>query len=406
MSGQLIFNEESMISGNIFKFEQRLQSHVNKYVENGAILTTYYSIRENSITVDRGLQDIDQLFGKKSPLRYNKIKNLPLYGFDQANPDNNDDMQIEDINVEGDCIILPSTIVPKQSDFFQLNHLKMTALFQVTSVTYDSMKPEGYYKIHYRLISTSDETLQDLQEHVEETYSVELNAIGSDINPIIQEDEFQYRKQVHQMVNQMITNYRAMYYNQRHNCFLYHDHKTGLDWFDMCGNQFMAKYSLANMENGGNVIVLHDKLQDSQFTLRYMNSVYNWLELGAPERLLRKFYFILTDAEGYSFSSFARWEDGDVQVIQPIPTQEAKINFQQYSFFDDATFNALMDKDHEPVNEYEKLIWKYIHKTNQLTFRDVSLYTADALINCVRHIDTFLYTPIIIYIIREILRMN
>ena len=39
MPGQLIFNEENMINGNIFKFEQRLQSHVNKYVENGAILT-------------------------------------------------------------------------------------------------------------------------------------------------------------------------------------------------------------------------------------------------------------------------------------------------------------------------------------------------------------------------------
>ena len=74
MAGQLIFNEETMINGNIFKFEQRLHSQVNKYIDNGSILSTYYSQRENSITVDRGLQDIDQLFGEKSPLRYNKIK--------------------------------------------------------------------------------------------------------------------------------------------------------------------------------------------------------------------------------------------------------------------------------------------------------------------------------------------
>ena len=147
MPGQLIFNEENMINGNIFKFEQRLQSHVNKYVENGAILTTYFSQREDATTVDRGTQDIDQLFGKQSPLRFNKILNFPLYGFGKANPDNSDELQIEDINVEGDCVILPSTIVPKPMDFFMVNHLKMKGIFQVVSIQYDSMKVEGYYII-------------------------------------------------------------------------------------------------------------------------------------------------------------------------------------------------------------------------------------------------------------------
>ena len=407
MAGQLIFNEESMINGNIFKFEQRLQTHLNKYIENGgATLSTYYSQRENSVTVDRGMQDIDQLFGHKSPLRYNKINNLPLYGFGQANPENTDELQIEDINVEGDCILLPSTIVPRQSDFFQLNHLKMNALFQVTSVNYDSMKPNGYYKIHYRLISTSEETIQSVQSQVIETYCTELNAIGSDINPIIREDQFQYRNQVIQMVNQMISNYRALYYNSRHNCFLYHHPEMGLDWFDMCGNEFMAKHSIMNIENSCNVLVLHNKLRDSQLPLYYSNSIYNWIEIGAPVHMVRKFFFNLIYADSYPYSSFSRWEDGDIQVIQPLSNQQEKINNQKYSFFDNTTFTSLLDKNNEPIGEYEKLIWKYMYRPNQLTINDVSLYTGDALINSVRHIDTFLYTPIIIFIIRKILRMN
>lgn len=406
MVGQLIFNEDSYINDNIFKFEQRLNSPVNKYIENGAILSTFFTQHENASTVDRGIQDIDQLFGNKSPLRYNKIINFPLYGFGQANPDNTDEMQIEDINVEGDCTILPSTIVPKQSDFFQINHLKMTALFQVTSVNYDSMKPNGYYKIHYRLISTSDETIRGLQNQVVATYHTDLNAIGTDTNPIIREDDFHYRRQVQKMVNQMITSYRALYYNKKHNCFLYHHPEMGLDWFDMCGNEFMAKYSIMNMENSGNVIVLHDKLQESQMALYYSNSVYNWIELGAPARMIRRFFFNLIYAEGYPYSSFARWEEGDIQIMQPLANQQEKINYQKYSFFDDTTLNALLDEHHEPINEYEKLIWKFMYKPNQLTIKDVSLYTADALINSVRHLDTFLYTPIIIYIIRTILGMN
>lgn len=405
--GQLIFNEESMINGNIFKFEQRLQSHMNKYVENGAILTEYFAQRENATTVDRGIRDIDQLFGQNSPLRFNRIENFPLYGFGQTNPDNTDEQQIEDINVEGECIILPSTIVPKPMDFFRINHLKMNAIFQVTSVTYDSMKVEGYYKIHYRLHSTSDETLTNLMKQTVETYHTDLNAIGSDINPIIQKDDYVLRVQILQMINKMIDAYRALFYNDKHNCFIYHDHQTGLDYFDLCGNEFMAKHSIMNYDNGSNVIMLNDKVIERQMPYYYNNSIYNWIELGCPQSMLQKFYYIENLAEGYPYSSFERWGDGDIRVMQPIPLQSVGINMQDKTYFDEAQFKAFLDKEHEPYgSEYDKLMWKFINKNASLSIKDVSLHTADALISSVKERDIFLYTPIAIYIMRQILAMN
>lgn len=406
MDGQLIFSEKEFLDGNIFQFEQRLHSHVNKYIQGGAILSTYFSQQGNATTVDRGTRDIDQLFGKQSPLRFSKISNFPLYAFGPTNPDNTDENQIEDITVEGDFIVLPSTTVPNVFDFFILNHLKMTALFQVTSVTYDSMKIDGFYKIRYRLISTEDETIQKLNNQVVEKYSVDLNAVGSNLNPVIQEDEFIHKKQVQQMVSQMIMSYRALYYNERHNCFLYHHPDMGLDWFDLCGNEFMAKHSIMNNENSTKVIILNSKIRDIQLSLFYNNSIYNWLELGAPARMLQNFHFILNYADGYPYSSFVKWNDGDIQVMQPLGLHQVGVNFREYSFFDADQLAAFIDVNHEPTSYYEKLIWKYIHYPNQLKITDVSLYTADSLISSIRHIDTFLYTPIVIYIIRAILGMN
>lgn len=403
---QLIFSEENLINDNIFKFEQRLQSHVNKYIEGGAILTTYIHQDENSTTVDRGTQDIDQLFGNKSPLRFNEIKNFPLYGFGQTNPDNTDENQIEDFNVEGECIILPSTITPNVFDFFIINHLKMKALFQVTAVNFDSMKVEGYYKIHYRLYSTETETIDTMYKQVIGYYSMDLNAVGSTTNPVIQDDEFIHRKQVHQMVNKMIESYKALYYNSKHNCFLYHHPQLGLDFFDMCGNEFIAKHGLMNPENSGKVIVLHNKINDTQFPLFYNNSIYNWLEVGAPERLLQKFHYILNYAEGYPYSSFVQWGDDDVQIMQPLALHQVGINSLEYSFFDETQFNSFLDKSNEPKNEIDKLIWKYIHKGTSINSLDISLNLSDALLSSIRHMDTFLYTPILIFIIREILTMN
>lgn len=400
----LIFNEKTMLDGNIFKFEQRLHSHMNKYVENGAILTIYFSQDPNSSTVDRGLQDIEELFGNKAPLRYNEIRDFPLYGFDKANPENTDEQQIEDINVNGSCTILPSSIIPKPMDFFIVKHLKMDAIFEVTNVKYDSMKPDGYYQIDYRLHSTTKETIEKIRKQTLKVKYTDLDAIGSDRNPIIDEEDFILRGKIIQMVNIMISNYRAMFYNELHNCFLYYDHSIGGYIFDMCGNEFMSKHSLMNYENCSSVIVLNSKITDKQFPIRYMNSVYSWLELGAPDRLLRKFEYLLDDAKCYPHSSFYRYSGDTVYVMQPLSTHEVGIVTDKHEFFDEATFRGFMG-DVEPVNDYEKLIWKFIHKTD-IKMQDISLYTADALISAVRHIDVFLYTPIIIYIIRQILNMD
>ena len=400
----LIFDEKTMLDGNIFKFEQRLHSHMNKYIDNGAILTTYYSQDLNSSTVDRGLKDIEELFGKKAPLRYNEINNFPLYGFDKINPENTDEQNIEDFNVNGTCIIQPSTIIPRPLDFFMINHLKMVAIFEVTNVKYDSMKQDGFYQIDYRLHATSKDVVDKIKKQVMKVMYTDLDAIGSERNPIIEEDDFILRGQIKQMVNTMIKNYRAMFYSQQHNCFLFRDPDSGYDIFDMCGNEFMARHSIMNYENSSSVIVLNSKIVDKQFPIRYANSVYQWLELGAPHRLLRKFEYLLDESSIYPSSSFNQYYDNDVYIMQPLSTREVGIITDKHEFFDNVTFNAL-DEDVEPLNEYEKLIWKFIHRTD-LTIKDVSLYTADALISAVRHQDIFLYTPIIIYIIREILSMN
>lgn len=400
----LIFDESTLMDGNIFKFEQRLKSHMNKFIENGAMLVTYFAQNEDASTVDRGLQDIDQVFGKHAPLRYVEIMNFPVYGFGQAKPENDDSQQIEDINVDGTCIIQPSTIVPKPMDFFIIKHLKMVALFQVTNVDVDTMKVDGYYMIRYHLYSTSKEDIEKIRAQCTDRAYTDLNAIGTRRNPIIKEDDFVLRGKIEQMVCSMISSYRALFYNAKHNCFLFRDQESGLDWFDMCANEFMAKFSVMNYYNSSKVIVLNEKLHDTQLQLRYHNSIFHWIEMGAPERLLQKFYFSLGDASAFPSSSFVKWGDLDVQVMFPLAVNETGIMTEPLSYFDDDQLNAFMG-DFEPANEYEKLIWKFIRKTD-LTIHDISLYTADALLNSIRHRDVYLYTPIIVYIIRFILDLE
>lgn len=406
MASELIFDEKTMLDGNIFQFENRLKSSLNRYTENGMLLTTYFSINEDKSTVDRGSQDIEELFGNRSPLRFNKIENFPINNFNGLNLENVEENNIENFSATGDFTIIPGLIVPKQNDVFLINHLKMIAIFIVTGVTYDSMKIDGNYKVTYILHSTSQNILDSINHQVVDEYYTDLNAIGTDINPIIKKDNYILIEKINKMIASMIESYKALFYNSRHNCFLYHDQQSGDIIFDMCGNEFMAKHGIMNYRNDGNVICLHEKIRDPQKARYYMNSVYNWIEMDAPSRLLQKFPYRLISTDGYVDSSFALWSEGYIKVMQPLSLLQDGINIE-HSFFDDKQFQSFIDPTIEPTSsEYDKLIWKFINTPNTLSIRDISLYSADAILNDIRCLDVYLYTPIVIYIIRKILGTN
>jgi hypothetical protein len=398
----LEFNTNVLLDGNIFKYEERLHSHVNKFVENGRILTTYYNLDEDATTVDRGLQDIEQLFGAKSPMRYHRIENFPLLALQAINPTNSDETQTEDVVANGECQVEPSTIVPHQNDCFVIKHLKMLAVFQVTEVTYDSMKQDGFYKIAYRLFSTAPDTLKNMERQVTSRFICDLNAVGGKLNPIIREDNFILREKIKKMTSEMIESYRAMFYNARHNCFLISDPDIGYRLFDLCGNTFIARHSLMNTENGANVIMLHEKLSEPREELLYNSSIYKWIERDAPKKFLNEFKFNIVPGETYIESSFYRWRDSDIRVMLPVDPIcrhiEGRPGFSQEQlkiFMDDDVGN----------NPYDTFLSQYING-RVTSIEDIPLELADGLFSLICDFDVFLYTPIIIYIIRKVLSFN
>lgn len=401
----LIFDEQSMMDSNVFKYEKRLASATRFLTSAGAVLVRYFNLAENRTTTDRGLKDIDQLFGKRSPLRFNDIKNFPLYEFGQTNPNNTDEQQLEDITAEGECTIQPSTIVPHQYDMFILNHIRMFAIFQVVDVQYDSMKQNGLYKIKYRLLSTSEETLHQLENQVVGKYDMDLSSMGTGVNPIIQQDDYILMRQLRKVVSEMIRSYKAMFYDARHNCFLYYNPQTGRRLFDVCGNEFMATHGIMNDDNSNSVVMLHGKVREPQFPALYNYSIYKWLELDAPKNMIQQFHYILADTMKYPTSSFGRWNEMDIDMIWPVSMQQAQCNHQEHCFFDTDFVDCVINNI-TPADLYRKFIFDYINNPHGISIKDVSLNIGDGLFQSNRTIDAFLYTPIVIYIIRKILRMR
>ena len=92
--------------------------------------------------------------------------------------------------------------------------------------------------------------------------------------------------------------------------------------------------------------------------------------------------------------------------MQPISLKQSRALYQERSFLDEEQIKSLEDASVEPINAYEKLLHRFIHKRDTLSIHNIPKNIMDDLLNANRKIDVFIYTPISIYMIRKILRLN
>ena len=124
--------------------------------------------------------------------------------------------------------------------------------------------------------------------------------------------------------------------------------------------------------------------------------------MDAPIHMLQRFFYTLYGSNGYIFSTFSQWHE-EVLVLNPLNINKVTELNQGASVFPKEMYNSL-NSNLVPVNPYEKLLWKFVHH-NSLSLEDVELNTGDVLFSGSTHRDVWLYTPIIIFIIRKILSL-
>ena len=226
------------------------------------------------------------------------------------------------------------------------------------------------------------------------------------------------------MMNDMIESYRAQFYDSRHNCFLFR--ADGRALFDLCGNKFMAKHGLVIRDDShGNVILVENKCNRPDIENLYQMSPYKWIERDAPIRYLDTFKYRIV--KGYNFvdSSFARYGE-DVDVMIP---GEAWCESSECEYYFPMDIYNILDNDIDTrccdphdcrhcekrhiccktakvkTFDYVMLIHDFIHG-HITSISDLSMYIGDQLFDHAIAKEVYLWTPIIIYIIRNTLKIK
>lgn len=427
MSG-LIFDENTVFNQQMYKYDMFLHSRVNKFTGDGKTLVTYWNINEHETTDSMGLGTNYQVLGKDSPIRYDMIENMILNGLTPLAPEEAKASQTNARNyaLDGEATVIPGTIMPKENDMFIINNINMNHIFRVTQVTQDGLNTDGSYKIMYSLFSTNPREIEYVHTQTVGHYVMDLQTIGGeDLTPVIGKEDYNHRERLIQMVDDMIENYVSRYYDRTHNCFICRE--NGVALFDLCGNMFMARNGVMMRDNSNrNVILNQNKLNDPRVESLYQKSPYKWIERDAPERYIDSFKYHLMPGTAYPDSSFARYGADDVQVMIPNDPWCESLNCEKY--FPDSVMEIfeneadirpcssctckICDRQHGCPKHYVGIRFDYVSMIHDFvygrlrTIHDLSLYTGDQLFNMGLSKELYLWSPIIVYIIKQILKIK
>ena len=390
-----IIDEQKMVNDNTFEYETRIQSPTARLLETTQTYVTYYHIDVDESTTDTGFKDVASIIGWRSPIKFNKIENFPLYGLEQIALQLQDEEQGLDTSYEGEAVILPNTIKPVQNDFFIIPILKDSYVFRVTDIQYDNVMQDNYYKINFQLEYLDDEMLKELDKQKNEEYTCVLENIGTEDRCIIEKSLYHDIKDIEKMYDEIVDFFKVMFYNEKHNVFLAPIEMNHF-LYDPQQSEFINKHQLINKRNDLVTIMLTDQISDPQMKLKYAKSMYRFIEL-RDLKLLTNFPYRKRPGVTIHESSFYRWTDRTVDVVDiPLYPPTDPDEYLSNEFVNTIKMNGECD------SEFADIIKRYV-RGEEIGIHDISLKLGDELLYFNNSLEVYVFTPIILYIIKDII---
>lgn len=262
----------------------------SKFLDKNPTFVEYYHINQALSMADVGSQSVKQEIGRNSPIRYNRIKEFPIYGLSELKPEIDYDENGLDTNLDlSGLILLPGTIRPIPGDYFYFKFPGMAVgiLWRVTSKEFNTVQSNDYYQIDAEMYSTAKETdktstYQELQKQVVEEYTCIFDNIGTADSCIVKNDQYLQAQYLGTYITNLMNNYYEVFYNRDVGTFvgygMWNDTPTYL--YDINIIRFMKETDLWEVGNGTDRVVAltYDDIPPITFDALYRKSLWYALQ--------------------------------------------------------------------------------------------------------------------------------
>ena len=359
-----IIEEKKIINSHISNYIDTV-TDFSKYLEGTPTFSRYYSKDVTASTSDVGLQNVNQNIGNESPLKYNLIRNFPLYNMEEASISNDYDEETgTNTDIELTAIVLPDCgIRPLVGDFFACTSIKknMELFFKVQEVEIGNINDRTLYKITAHFASP-DESEAYIQDQVNSIYETLYDNIGQNSKAgkiVVKEDVFERIEKLKEKKEEIKKYYELNFYNKDLNTFVYSDGDYVL-YYDNLLMKFIQKNKLfiENKTFLKNIYIEPLFRFDGKENKLYTNSIYNYIEREDPSK---KYYEHLLDSTFYlnnqKYSIFNIYN-------YLYPASKEIVHFPTKQVEETEVLKILLDRNNQPVTSTNQRI--LMDKDNQI----------------------------------------
>lgn len=393
---RLAIDEKKAIDESIFKYEERMNSPVARLQDGTPTYVTWYHINDDETTTDAGYIDVASIIGHRSPIKFQKIENLPIYGVESVLLQLQEEDQGLDTSFQSEAVLAPGTIKPSPNDFFLVPYIKVPCVFRVIEIMLDNIRPDNFFKFQFQLEYIDEEKIEGLDKQTKDKFTCILENIGSENRCIIEEQYEETINKIDEMYDDIASTYMKIFYNERYNCML-GEMGAGIKLYDPFQNVFMNKHDLFNKKNDFKTYIFTDQYDDPRARIKYEKSVYRCLER-RNINLLNTFDYTTMSGMNATESSFFRYKDRGVLILDtPSMMPENKYQIFTQDFVDCVKMNGIAE------STYGDLIQRFI-RNETITINEIPLDLMDELLYLNSDLEMFFIIPMILYIIKEVVK--
>ena len=210
------------INQNIEIYSQNKVGQYSKFLDKNPIFVTYYHICNTLTRTDTGTGGIEDEIGPKSPIKYNKILQFPMYNIPEIKPDVVWDETGYDIDLDlSDIVILPNTIKPTPGDYFLLDFPGIKQyLFRVNNFRYNTIQSNDFYTIDCDIKDIGiDLEDKSMKTNIVDEYQTVFDNIGTQDKCFVKSSDISYLNSIVDLYYKLRDYYRDAFYKNDLNTF-------------------------------------------------------------------------------------------------------------------------------------------------------------------------------------------
>lgn len=343
--------QEELISGTI---KNNLKKYNNPNIRANAmkpVTCDYYTSSVRNLTAYKGTNTVEAVIGEDSPLRYYKIKNLPIIISSEISGDSDEEVDILDTNMQ--LFTFPKLVIPKENDLIEFSHMKGT-IFKIKdgTVKIAQVMNNPYHSIEVEAFTTNANTdYFELPKQIIKSFTCRTAFNGKD-STILSDDTVDKIDKAISMVEDIIDEYNAVFLDTNTISYTYY---TGTE-YHYCRylTEFIRRGSLHYVNSRNNIYVSEEVPTERSFDINYKRSLF---EKVMNKKTLKDTDFIVK----YSSLDRVIWSrltnlNGTVYVStkdKNIPVfKEEVINYVEGDLVDDAIRKYVAGEDID-IFDYE-----------------------------------------------------